>query len=164
MVWLGHSMDSGPLFSSHFMHCILWPFAWQNQLLWPFACEIHFCSFVLWNIMFRQTTSRLASVCMEIHFFHWHFFISSYEIGRFLNFLNLKYGMCARKYGPLGHQTDEKRNDIISLHEVSGLHIIDPYGKSLHSPRIVCPPSGKASDFGLWYYLLKSQRMGYGGD
>ena len=37
-----------------------------------------------------------------------------------------KYGMCARKYGPLGHQTDDIRNDVISSYEVAGLHITAP--------------------------------------
>ena len=31
--------------------------------------------------------------------------------------------MCARKYGPLGHQTDKIRNDGISSYEVSGLFL-----------------------------------------
>ena len=37
-----------------------------------------------------------------------------------------KNGMCARKYGPLGHQTDEIQNDDISSYKVSGLHITSP--------------------------------------
>jgi hypothetical protein len=37
-----------------------------------------------------------------------------------------KYGMRARKYGPLGHQTDNIRNDIILSYEVAGLHITAP--------------------------------------
>ena len=48
------------------------------------------------------------------------FLTSSYEIGRFLKFEDLKYGMCARKYSLLGHQTEEKRNDVISSYEVRG--------------------------------------------
>ena len=40
-----------------------------------------------------------------------------------------KYGMCARKYGPLGHQTDKIQNDVILSYEVSGLHITSPYVK-----------------------------------
>ena len=78
---------------------------------------------------------------MVNNFFHLDIFlISSYEISRFLTFENLKYdacarkygmcarkyGMCARKYGPLGHQIDKIQNDIISSHEVSGLHITSP--------------------------------------
>ena len=38
-----------------------------------------------------------------------------------------KYRMCARKYGPLGHQTVEIQNDGISLYEVSGLHMTSPF-------------------------------------
>ena len=37
-----------------------------------------------------------------------------------------KYGMCARKYCPFGHQTDKLRNDVISSYEVAGFHITAP--------------------------------------
>jgi len=69
--------------------------------------------FVLQNIMFRLTKSRLASICVEIHFFPDSFLISAYEISRFLKFENLKCGKCARKYCPLGHQTD--KNEMMSF-------------------------------------------------
>ena len=41
-----------------------------------------------------------------------------------------KYGMCARKYCPLGHQTDELQNDVISSYEVAGFHITAPFLKN----------------------------------
>jgi hypothetical protein len=37
-----------------------------------------------------------------------------------------KYDMCARKYRPFGHKTEELRNDVISSSEVAGFHITAP--------------------------------------
>jgi hypothetical protein len=38
-----------------------------------------------------------------------------------------KYGMCARKYCPFGHQTEELWNDIIPSYEVTWFHLTAPY-------------------------------------
>ena len=38
--------------------------------------------------------------------------------------------MCARKYCPFGHQTDELLNDVISSYAVAGFHITAPFPPS----------------------------------
>ena len=43
-----------------------------------------------------------------------------------------KYGRCARKYCPFGHQTDELQNDVISSYKVAGFHITAPIGGTTH--------------------------------
>jgi len=70
---------------------------------------------------------------MEHHFFNWIFFdfvFQNQPIWKFENLKNdmcaRKYGICARKYCLLGHQTDELWNDVISSYAVAGFHITIP--------------------------------------
>jgi hypothetical protein len=48
-----------------------------------------------------------------------------------------KYGMCVRKYCPLGHKTADLRNDVISSYKVTGFHITTPF--MLYGTRYIVP-------------------------
>ena len=81
-VWLvmGWTLDHGlvPAFLFH----ARFPFTWQNQHFQPFVCDIHFCGFAWQKITLCVTkhhvssdeVSIIASICMEIHFFHYFLF------------------------------------------------------------------------------------------
>ena len=116
------TLDYGMWFDSCFLFQFGRPFVWRYQLLQPFVRDLHFSvlsdktsCFVWQNMRFCPTKSRLASVCMETQFFSviFYFRLRNQPIFKFFKCENLKNGMCARKYGQLGHQTDKKRNDII---------------------------------------------------